>query len=166
MKHLLLFACLLFSCTLFSQSSSDIPARKGNVAIETGASLFGGIIGGGSGAGILAGLEGDVIVNIQFDGGFFLSDRFALKANVGVIASDESTLAIIGTGAKYYIADKIPVQILGNLITGEGTTFSGFGAIGYAARLAPNINLEPSLGLRVFGGAGILDLSAKFVMFF
>ena len=166
MKNLTLITLFIISTiSLIGQSDIDIPSRKGKVAIETGASLLGGIIGGGSGVGVLAGFEGDTFVNFQFDGGFFVSERFVIKANVGLIAADDA-LAIIGTGVKYYFGDRIPVQILGTVITGDGSVFSGYGSIGYAARLAPNINLEPSLGVRVFGGAGILDLSTKFVMFF
>jgi len=71
----------------------------------------------------------------------------------------------IGIGGKYYIGGTVPVEIGGGVLSGGGfSDFLGSLSVGYAANIAPNIALEPTIGILVSDGS-VLEFGLTFAMF-
>lgn len=156
----------IFPFFLFAQGEGPV---KGEFMIETGFSIFSGL-GFGGGSGIGAQFGGDLngsITSIGIEGGYFIADNLALKTKIALFAVDGVNVTNLSIGGKYYIISKIPVELNAGLISVEGeSAFLGSLAAGYAIGLAPNIYLEPSLGIFVGEGASFFNFDATFVMFF
>lgn len=147
MKTLLCLFFLLFLGSTLSAQSNEF-GRKGSILVETGYFLIPGLTSG-TGAFILID-EGTTLTNLAFDGGYFISNDFALKFGFGLISAGES-ITSFAAGGKYYIGGVAPLELTGGLLSAGGDSqFIGNASIGYGIQLAPNINLEPSIG-GVFG---------------
>ena len=155
--------CLFIVCSLFtSQAQDDVFQRKGSILLETGYNLIAGVFSG-SGASIFL-QDGETVTSIGADMGYFLSEDFALKFKLSII-SGNGTLTNIGAGGKYYIGGVAPIEGSLGLLTGQGLdAFVGNVGIGYAAVLAPNIYLEPSIGLFVIDGDSAVNIRIMFAM--
>jgi len=140
--------------------------RKGRVLVETGYNLVGGLpIGGGTGF-VSVSDENNNLSGIGFNGGYLISQNFALKLSYSSLSDGNSTISSIGVGGKYYIKGKVPIDFnLGNLSSGgNGAGFGSF-SVGYGFRLADNINLEPSLGYFGDSDDGLGTFNLNFSMF-
>lgn len=167
MKNLLflLLFSLLTTINVSAQDDMDFN-RKGKILLETGYSIFTGV-SGGTGLTILAD-DGENITSLGIDGGYFLTNDLALKARINVLAFSGVTFTNLSIGGKYYIGGKAPVEVSAGAIgIGEGdSSFLGSISIGYGLRIAPNINIEPSLGL-LFGDENdsLMKVGINFAMF-
>jgi len=165
---LLLFLIFL-SYTLSAQDTSDSFQRKGRILVETGYSLTTTFLGGSTGASVLL-VDGESVTTLGINGGYFISEDFAIKGRVGLINSGESIFSF-SVGAKYYINGNIPVELNGGLFSlpdffsGRESIFQANGIIGYGIKLAPNINLEPSFGILLIDGEANTQFGVTFAMF-
>ncbi len=170
MKKLVFVLASLF-CISFCQAqdtSDDTFNRKGRILLEHGYGLISGF-SQGSGLSILVDDDGESITSIGFDGGYFLSQDFALTFNLSVLSVEGGSINGYGAGGKYYAGGKVPISFGGQLfsIGGDSSFVTNLG-VGYAFNLADNITLEPNISALVEfrNGSGlILDIGAKFSMF-
>lgn len=160
---LLLFFTISIAGFLHGQESDF--DRSGKILVETGFDIIDLL--GGSGSGFsLAFNDGETVFNASIDGGYFLTKDFAIKGQLWILSGGNSTFVTVGAGGKYYIKGVIPVELMGSLLTGEGfSEFLGRAKVGYAIRLAPNINLEPTIGGLVFDSDFVTIFGASFSMF-
>ena len=170
MTNYLVLLFLAFLPNLLSaQDSSDSFQRKGRILIETGYSFSSTFLGGSTGASVLL-IDGDNVTTLSVNGGYFISDDFAIKGRLGLINSGDA-IYNFSVGAKYYINGKIPVELNGGLISlptffsGRESLFQANGIIGYGVALAPNINIEPSFGILLIEGGVSTQLGVTFAMF-
>lgn len=160
-KLAILIFSLVLSLSLSAQSDADF-VRKGRILVETGYNIVAGFEGG-TGSSILFQDE-STITSLGFNGGYFISEDFALKFGLGIISFGGS-LTNFSVGGKYYIAGKAPVEVGAGFITGGGDSqFLGSISIGYGIPLAKNINLEPKIGVLVGDGA-IGQFGINFALF-
>ena len=172
MKSTLVFVFFfLLSCQLFAQyDGGGFAPRKGKILLETGYSLSGVLIGGGSGFSLIVD-DGATLTSLGFDGGYFFSDDLAVRGRLNLLSAgsdgESATLTGLGAGLKYYLAGKFPVSADAGIITGGGggTIFTYNANAGFAIRLADNIALEPSIGLANVDGDGALRFALNFAMF-
>lgn len=161
MKHILIGVFALFLAG--AVNAQDGFERKGRVLIETGYNLVAGFSTGTGGSVILN--DGEAVTSLGFDGGYFVTRDLAIKGHVSVLAAGGTSLVNLGAGLKYYIIGSIPVELTGGVLTGEGNSqFLGDFNVGYAIPLAPNIALEPNLGLILQEGS-LFQIGARFAMF-
>lgn len=178
MKKTLLVLLVAFSATLVSaqrgneknnntDDNKESFQRKGKILIETGYNLVGGLPVGGS-TGLTSISDGDnSFSGLGINGGYFLSQNFALKLNYTNLGGDGFTsVSALGIGGKYYIAGKVPIELsLGTFSGGSDSEGYGTLSIGYGIRLADNINLEPALGIFSNDNDSITTFSLNFAMF-
>ena len=146
----------------YAQNQVDF-SKKGRVLIEAGYNLFSGFAGG-TGASVFS-TEGSSIISFGFDGGYFISENFALKFRLGLLNTGGESLINISGGGKYYIANQIPIELGAGIVTaGGGSAFLGNATVGYGIKLAPNINLEPSIGV-LYSGTALFKGGINFAMF-
>lgn len=145
MKNILTVLLTVCTLTVLSAQDSDF-SRQGKVLVETGYNLVSGL-GNGTGISVFTG-QGSTLTSIGIDMGYFISEDFALKGKLGLLSGNGATLTNISAGGKYYIAGVAPLSFdLGVLTGGGDSVFLGGASVGYAAKLAPNVYLEPSGGL-------------------
>lgn len=165
--HVLLTVVVIFffhSLSITAQERTNSFDRKGKVLVETGYNLVGGLLGGSTGF-YLTSNEGQTITSLGLDGGYFISQNLAIKARLGLLTTGES-LTSFSIGAKYYIAGTIPIDIgVGGFSFIGETVFQGVGTVGYGIRLAPNINLEPKLGVQFISESTGFTAGVGFSMF-
>ena len=157
-----LLLCFSFLC--IQAQDSDVFTRKGRILIEPGGGLF-SIINKGSDFNFYF-ADGESITSFSVDGGYFLSENFALRGRLGVLAVEGSSLLNLNVGGRYYIAKKVPVQAGVGILAADGTTAIFDLGVGYGIKLARNINLEPNINL--YGGPDIgplINLGFRFALF-
>ncbi|MDB4178552.1 porin family protein [Flavobacteriaceae bacterium] len=142
MKKLLFTAAL----ALFLTNSTTAQTSKGTILVGTN---IGNAMVGGTNIGFTS-TDGESILSIGADAGYFIMDDLAIKVGLGYSsdsASDTNTFAY-RLGAKYYLMGKLPltVDFTGASIKDldENPSWLGLGA-GYAIFLTENISLEPGL---------------------
>ncbi len=162
MKRLLFFFCLfLASSSSFGQDSEF--QRKGRFLVETGSGLISSF-GGGTGFQFVVNEYGDNLTNFNFQGGYFVSENLALKAQYGNFSGDGISFQSFQFGAKYYLLGRIPLNgTLGSIRSNSSTFVANFSA-GYGIKLADNIFLEPAIGI-LYADSPLLELSWSFSMF-
>jgi len=166
-KCLLISIYLLFFFNIQAQDKNKDDKkfeRKGRFLIETGYNLAAGF-SKGTGINVLIGQGNtETLTSIGFEGGYFVSNRLAVKFNLGVYASSFS-LANFSIGPKYYIIDQIPIELgVGILNVSGQSTFQLNLNMGYAINLADNITIEPKIG--ILGSDGLLvQFGTKFALF-
>ena len=174
MKISLLVLLIAFTATLVSaqwNSSNErgdekvIFDRKGKILVETGYNLFGGLpIGGGTGFTLITD-SGESISSLGFNGGYFISQNFALKFGYSNLSGGGSSISSYLIGGKLY-AGKVPIDLtLGTFTDGNNGSFVGNLSVGYAIELASNIMLEPSLGVFGTDNDGLFSFKVNFAMF-
>jgi hypothetical protein len=101
--------------------------------------------------------DGSTAYNLGAEAGYFIIDNLALKAGLGFggvkpDGGDSVTSFSYKIGAKYYVIDKIPVQVdySGASVKGadENPSYVGFQA-GYALFLGENVSIEPGIRYNV-----------------
>ncbi len=150
-----------------AQEKDSVFVRKGRVLIETGYSysFLSGIVNGGSGLSILFD-DGNSLTSIGFDGGYFVSEDFAIKAKFAILDGGFSSLKNIGLGFKHYLFGNAPIEIGASRLSGYGDAqYMGNISIGGSFRLAENINLEPTIGLVLQDDDSYMRFAFNFAMF-
>ncbi len=162
-KFIIIFLSLGIYCGMTAQESSEIFNRKGRLLVETGYNLIAGF-SSGSGLTVILDDDANTITSLGFDGGYFVSQNFALKAKLSLLASGGS-LSNFSIGGKYYIGGSVPLELGAGLLSGGNTSqFLGNVSIGYAINIADNIALEPNLGALISDGS-LLEFGLTFAMF-
>lgn len=148
-------------------AQEDATIRKGKIIIETGYSIFGNFSSGGTGIGIIS-QDGTTASSISVDGGKFVSEDVAIKVKVSHLSIFNSDFTFLSAGPKYYIAGVAPIEFTAGLGIAEGNTdFIGNINGGYAAKLANNIYLEPTIGYTFDGeGDGFSSVELSFALLF
>ena len=147
---------LILSLSLSGQEEKATFSRKGKILLETGYNLTGRLgFGGGTRSSIeFGGSGGGALYNFSIEGGYFISENFALKGRFGVFGFGNNSNGILtnfSVGGKYYIIGRIPVELtLGVFALSSDVFFLGNARIGYGIPIAQNINLEPFVGI-LFG---------------
>lgn len=145
MKKLVLIVTMMIATLGFAQTSvqnSQEATREGKTMI--------GVKSTGLGFTNI----GDVTrTDVGLEGGKFVADRLAVVATVGYQALNSPSLKdqnnwTYGAGLKYYLADRFPVQLDWNGVTGNSYNPSGsfIGTqLGYAWFPYKNFSVEPRL---------------------
>lgn len=134
------------------QITSGGHTNEGKFVIDvntTLGSIAGMGIGGAGTSFLLTTAEGSTIWNIGAEVGYFVADDLAIKVGLGYGDFDGGTFVSYKLGAKYYVANRIPIQIDfsgqgGNLYDSEKPSYLGLQA-GYAFFIGDMVSLEPSL---------------------
>ena len=100
----------------------------------------------------LTSVDGNTAWSIGMEGGYFVADNLAIKLGLGYIDNDGEGAGTSAfsykVGAKYYIANMIPVQIdysgASYNDVDENPSYLGLQA-GYAIFLGENVSIEPGL---------------------
>ena len=154
----------IFSISSYTQTEGT--GRKGDILVESGSSLFAFENTSGTGGGLLS-INGFSFGNLYLDIGKFITDEFAIKLKGAILySSNQVAVRNLSIGGKYYIAHKIPLEITAGMVNPfENNIFIGNAKLGYAIPLAPNINLEPSIGLLYIDSSTGTNFSLSFAMF-
>lgn len=159
-----LLSSLFMMGSLDAQESQEPFVRKNRILIETGYNIIAGF-SNSSGVNVFYDFDGETITTLGLNGGYFVSENFALKANLGILSSNGS-LTNFGIGAKYYIGGSVPVEFgAGFLSTGGDSVGLANLGVGYAISLADNIALEPALTLIINDNGGLMKFGVNFAMF-
>ncbi len=146
--------------------AQSMESKAKSVLIETGSTgILGFIPTSGTGLGLVFD-GGTSILSLNFEGGYMLSERTALKARLGIISFDGTSIFGFTVGPKFYTSFGLFADLSAGLLSAAGeSAFQANLAGGYAIKLKDNINLEPSLGLLITegGSAGVFGL--KFALF-
>ena len=159
---------LLFSASYAVSQSSDENtfSRNGRFLVETGYNIVGGI-NASSGANVQINFDGGSVTALGADVGKFLSENLALKFKLGILSGTGLSVTSVTGGMKYYAGGVVPIELTAGIIdTGlDNPKFNGNFKFGYAARLADNITLEPSLGLTIIYDESAFVMGLSFAMF-
>jgi hypothetical protein len=158
-----LFCAFLFMANTLAQTN-DVFQKKGKILIETGYNAIGGF-GTGSGLSYFTD-ENSNLTSIGLELGKFISENFAIKFKGGILNLGQSgNLSTFAVGGKYYIGREWPVELgVGVLNSGDEFTLRGDFSFGYAAKLAPNIYLEPAVSFLVADGGVLYGFRVNFAM--
>jgi len=150
----------------YAQSSDEEGfQRKGRFLVETGYNIVGGY-NNSTGANVLLDVDGGSLTALGVDMGKMLTNNLALKFKLGILSGGGLSLTNFAGGIKYYVGGKVPIELTAGILD-FGPSSSNFNAnlkLGYAANLADNITLEPSIGLVVVDEAAI-SFGISFGMF-
>ena len=163
----LLAMVLLIGNYSFAQSSDEEGfVRKGRFLVETGYNIV-GVYSSSSGANLIIDLDGGTISALGADVGIMLTNSLALKFKLGLLSGEGLSLTTISAGGKWYAGGKVPIELTAGILdNGPGQSFftANF-RFGYAARLADNITLEPTLGMQILENEGVLNFGLNFGLF-
>ena len=160
----LILLCLSLNFGLQAQDDSDNFNRKGKILVETGYNLIAGF-SSGTGLSLLVDDDGETFTSLGFDGGYFVSENFALKMKLSLLSSFGS-LTNFSVGGKYYAGGRVPIELgAGFLSSGGNSEFLANLSVGYAINLADNIALEPNIGGFTSGDGALLEFGLTFSMF-
>lgn len=145
MKQLVLVFAMLFATMSFSQETNS---ERASQATQSGNYVL-GLNSTGLG---FSNVEKATDFNAGVSAGVFVEDGLALLANLGYGSSHFNDVNVnswnYGVGAKYYIADVLPLQLDWNGSTGNGispnTSYIGT-QLGYAWFPFRNFSVEPKL---------------------
>jgi len=163
-KFTLILLCFGLNFGLQAQDDSEVFNRKGRVLVETGYNLVAGF-SSGTGLSLFVDEEGNTVTSVGFDGGYFISENFALKMKLSLLSSLGS-ITNFQAGGKYYIGGRVPFELSAGLLSGgDNSEFLANLSIGYAINLAENITLEPNIGGLGTGDGILLEFGMSFSMF-
>lgn len=153
-KNIILFiTVLLVSIIVGAQDLS-----KGKMFLEANTGSF----ATGNTSLYLVAVDNDISFSVGFDGGYFLSDKLALKAGLGFNNINDSF--VYKAGVKYYLKNKFP---LGADFTGADSDL-WFGLQGgYAWFISDNVSIEPTVryNISLEGVDGVFQGLVGFVIF-
>ncbi|MDF1694366.1 MAG: hypothetical protein P1U56_00950 [Saprospiraceae bacterium] len=157
---------LCMACTSYAQSSEEGFSRKGRFLVETGYNIVGGI-SNSSGANIQWDFDGGSITALGADVGKMLSENFAIKFRLGLLSANGFSITNVTAGVKYYAGGVVPIELTAGMLDGGpgSSTFTANLKLGYAARLADNITLEPTIGMLILEEEGALNFGISFGLF-
>ena len=163
----LLALVLMIGNYSIAQSSDDEGfVRKGKFLVETGYNIV-GVYSSSSGANLILDFDGGTISAIGGDVGIMLTNSLALKFKLGLLSGDGLSLTSISAGGKWYAGGVVPIELTAGILdNGPGASFftANF-RLGYAARLAENITLEPTLGMQILDDEAVLNFGINFGLF-
>ena len=172
------FLLVLFFTLINTLTVAQDQTQSGTVFFEAGTSQFGDIGKKNPNTSfILLSSEGSTIYAVGVEGGYFISDNFALKGGLGFTNLDYSSYFAYKIGIKYYLGGQFPVQVdltgatrpnPGGIETPEPFWMGIQG--GYAFYLNDNVSFEPALRYNIsmnkdFSESGIFELNLGFVIF-
>ena len=162
MKNIVLYS-LAFLLSLSSYSQEEpVFQKKGKILVETGYGLLGGY-SSGTGLNFLA--DSETLTSIGANIGAFVTENLALKLNLGILSGDGPSITNITGGAKYYLGGRVPIELKAGFIDfGEESSEIASLTVGYAAKLADNIYLEPIAGLSATNDTGSIVFSVNFAL--
>ncbi|PXY39918.1 hypothetical protein DMB65_15490 [Flavobacterium cheongpyeongense] len=143
MKKIILSAIAVMA---FGFANAQEQTAKGKWLIEANTGFGNGV---GSTQFGLVSSDGTTEWNIGAEGGYFVADNLAVKLGLGYgdDGEDFSTFAY-KVGAKYYIANKFPVELSYNGVDNkdwdENPSYVGIQG-GYAIFLGSNVSIEPGV---------------------
>ena len=152
----------------FAQSSDDEGfVRKGRFLIETGYNIV-GVYSSSTGTNLIMDFDGGTVSALGGDVGIMLTNSFALKFKLGLLTGgNDLNLTTLSAGAKLYAGGVVPIELTAGILD-RGPASSHFTAnlrVGYAARLAPNITLEPTVGMQILSDEAVLNFGINFGLF-
>lgn len=161
MKKFILSAMAVMA---FSFANAQEQTAKGKWLIEANTGFGAGV---GSTSFGLSSSDGNTAWNIGAEGGYFVADNLAVKLGFGYgdDGSDfDSSVFAYKIGAKYYIANKFPVEVSYNGISYEGGYDPSFVGLqgGYAWFLGSNVSIEPGLRYNVTTDDKVADSYLQF----
>lgn len=165
LKTVMMFVLLQISVFQLRGQQDMTFVRKGKILVETGFNILNPVGSSNTGANLLL-FGGNVSTNLGFEGGYFITQNFAIKGRLNLLSIPyNSPIINLGLGGKYYIGGKVPIELMGEVsIFEEAIQFIGATKLGYGIKLAENINLEPSIGV-YFAGPFAFSLGANFSLF-
>lgn len=143
MKKVILAAIAVM---VFGFANAQEQTAKGKYLIEANTGFGAGV---GSTSFGLSSSDGETQWNIGAEGGYFVADNLAIKVGLGYgdAGHDSSTFAY-KVGAKYYVANKFPVELSYNGVSYKGVdenpSYLGLQG-GYAWFVGKNISVEPGV---------------------
>lgn len=167
MRAALVSLLFLTLSTICSQIPSEPSfSRNGKWILETGFGSL-GVAGNSTGVALLFPEGGGSLTLFSFEGGKFISENFALLGTLSHLDSGFGQTTL-GLGGKYYAGGNIPIKFGAGAVISSGfgssaTSFLGNFSVGYAARLADNILLEPRGGV-LFSDSAVFTLGASFAL--
>ena len=169
MKKIFTLLTLVFLLGNFSfaqNSDEEGFVRKGKVLVETGYNIV-GVYSSSSGANLIMDFDGGTISAIGADMGIMLTNSMALKFKLGLLSGDGLSLTTISAGGKWYAGGVVPIELTAGILdNGPGSSFFTANLrLGYAARLAENITLEPTIGMQILEEEGVLNFGINFGLF-
>lgn len=174
MKTLIYTLALSLTFCFVTQAQSQTEdantfTKNGKWLVETSYNSFSLTGNGGTGSNAFVDFDGNNFSSFGAEIGKFVIENLAVKFKFSTSNVGDITLTSYGTGLKYYIAGKVPVDFGLGVLTGVGgpgeSTFLGNVRTGYAFYLADNITFEPTCGLIVTNEEALLSFSLGFSMF-
>ncbi|WP_289662788.1 hypothetical protein [Flavobacterium panacagri] len=147
MKKLFLAAIAVMA---FGFANAQEQTAKGKWLIEANTG-FGTPLVGSTSFGLWSS-DGYTKWNVGAEGGYFVADNLAVKLGLGYGDDDGDSVFAYKVGAKYYIANKFPVEASYNGMSRKGAdenpSFVGLQG-GYAWFIGNNVSIEPGLRYNV-----------------
>ncbi|MFP2994313.1 hypothetical protein ABN763_00305 [Spongiivirga sp. MCCC 1A20706] len=159
MKKQLFFLIILVTASfqLYSQDEVFKPTEKGRWLIEANTNFGTPQVAQTSFS--FTNTSGSSFWSLGAEGGYFVADNLAVKLGLGYFDSDDSLIDAslsYKVGLKYYLKEKIPIQID---FSGDTENNAYFGVqAGYAFFVNNNISIEP--GLRFNGGINEFNINS------
>ncbi|WP_417939806.1 hypothetical protein [Flavobacterium sp. RS13.1] len=143
MKKIILSAIAVMA---FGFANAQEQTAKGKWLIEANTGFGNGV---GTTQFGLTSEDGTTAWNIGAEGGYFVADNLAVKLGLGYgDDGDDFTTLAYKVGAKYYIANKFPVELSYNGVdykdAEENPSYLGIQG-GYAWFLGSNVSIEPGV---------------------
>lgn len=144
----ILFTLAFFGLAYTVKAQETHPAlQKGKWLVETNLSPFG--LNRTTGFSF-ASNDGSNEWSIGGETGYFAADKLAIKLGLGVngAGGDGETVTLLNykIGAKYYVANVLPIQVDFGGLNSEGENFTLLGMqLGYAWFVKDNIAIEPAV---------------------
>jgi len=149
LKKILLLTLILG--TTLSLSAQTEQLQEGNFVIDVNTAFgsFGGIVNNGTGFRLTTS-DDFTIWNIGGEAGYFVDENLAIKLGAGFGEFDNSGIFSYKIGAKYYVAEKIPLQLdfsgeLSDEVYGNENPFYIGLQGGLALFLGDMVSVEPTL---------------------
>ncbi|TCP25768.1 hypothetical protein EV195_103128 [Tenacibaculum skagerrakense] len=144
-KFLLTIAMVAFGFAANAQDDSG-QTSKGKFVIEANT----GSLSTGSTAFSFSSTDGVTSFSLGLDGGYFFMDDLAVKAGLGYVDLNGTSLFNYKIGAEYYIDGQFPVGVdfTGSSSDGASVNWIGLQA-GYAYFLAENVSVKPTVRYNV-----------------
>lgn len=146
MKKIILAAIAVMG---FGFANAQEQTAKGKWLIEANTGFGNGV---GSTSFGLWSQDGNTSWNIGAEGGYFVADNLAVKLGLGYGDNGDSNAFAYKVGAKYYVANKFPLEVSYNGMSikdlDENPSYLGLQG-GYAWFVGKNISVEPGIRYNV-----------------
>lgn len=149
----------------FGFANAQEQTKEGKWLIEANTGF--GTPGVGSTQFALSSVDGETAWNVGAEAGYFVIDNLAVKLGLGYgdAGDDFSSVLSYKIGAKYYVANKFPLEVSYNGMSIEDAddnpSYVGLQG-GYAWFLGPNVSVEPGVRYNVSLDDEIADSYLQF----